>query len=99
MFSTIILRTLPESLGKHPWIIGLMLGLIYQRSLVNGLEEFVVNGSEGDGSRSNFIDANREGIASSLGYLSLYLIGISIGKIIFHKKYVAYLVLIVKANS
>ncbi|XP_028404564.1 uncharacterized protein At4g17910-like [Dendronephthya gigantea] len=86
VFSTIILRTLPESLGKYPWVIGLLIGLIYQSFLVNGLEEFVVNGSKGDGSRSNFIDANREGIASSFGYLSLYFIGISIGRIIFHRK-------------
>ena len=84
--SIIILRTLPENLGKHPWIIGILIGLFYQRALVNGLEHFVLNGSKGDGSRSNFIDANREGICSSLGYVALYFIGVSIGKLFFYNK-------------
>ncbi|CAB4036024.1 Phosphatidylinositol-glycan biosynthesis class W, partial [Paramuricea clavata] len=84
VLSIIILRTLPENLGKHPWIIGILIGLFYQRALVNGLENFVLNGSRGDGSRSNFIDANREGICSSLGYVALYFIGVSIGKLFFY---------------
>jgi phosphatidylinositol glycan class W len=77
---------LPENLGKHPWIIGILISLFYQRALVNGLENFVLNGSKGDGSRSNFIDANREGICSSLGYVALYFIGVSIGKLFFYNK-------------
>ena len=84
--TTIILRTLPESLGKHPWIIGIVIGVFYEGALVNGLEEFVLNGSQGDGSRTNFIDANREGFCSSFGYVALYFIGISIGKLIFCHK-------------
>lgn len=84
--STIILRTLPEFLGKKPWIIGIIIGLWYQRALENGLEDFILNGSMGDGSRSNFIDANREGLGSSFGYVALYFVGISIGKLIFHNK-------------
>ena len=87
VLSTIILRTLPESLGKYPWIIGILIGLFYERALVrNGLEDYVLNGSRGDGTRTNFIDANREGICSSFGYVALYFIGISIGKLIFYNK-------------
>jgi phosphatidylinositol glycan class W len=54
--------------------------------LVNGLKDFILNGSHGDGSRTNFFDANREGICSSLGYVALYFIGISVGKLIFNEK-------------
>jgi phosphatidylinositol glycan class W len=86
VLSTIILRILPESLGKHPWIIGIFIGLCYERALINGLEDFVLNGSKGDGTRTIFIDANREGICSSFGYVALYFIGVSIGKLIFHNK-------------
>lgn len=85
MLSTVILGTLPECLRKHPWIIGIFIGLFYQRALMNGLEDFILNGSKGDGSRSGFVDANREGICSSLGYLALYFMGVSIGKLIFQK--------------
>ncbi len=51
----------------------------YEFSLLTlGLKQFVFYGP-----RNDFISANREGVASSFGYLAITLIGIEIGRKIF----------------
>jgi len=47
------------------------------------MTDYVINGSHGNGSRDTLIDANREGIVSSLGYIALYFLGMEIGRYIF----------------
>ena len=47
-------------------------------------------GFQGDKSRSNFIDANREGIFSCLGYLSIYFCGLFFGRQLFKKNQSLY---------
>ncbi|XP_064626637.1 phosphatidylinositol-glycan biosynthesis class W protein-like isoform X2 [Lineus longissimus] len=47
---------------------------------------YIIYGSDGFGSRSNIIDANREGIVSSLGYSAIYFAGIHIGHLLFSKR-------------
>lgn len=51
-----------------------------------GLTDYVINGSHGDGSRDTLIDANREGVVSSLGYTALYFLGMELGKYIFKQR-------------
>lgn len=52
-----------------------------------GWADFVKNGSRGDGSRNNLIDANREGLLSCLGYTGLFLVASHLGTIIFKSRY------------
>ena len=55
-----------------------------------GLTNYVINGPRGDGSRDTLIDANREGVVSSLGYIALYFLGMELGKYIFKPRYVEW---------
>lgn len=50
--------------------------------LTMGLKDFVFYGP-----RNDFISANREGVVSSFGYLSICLIGIEFGRTIFKALY------------
>lgn len=60
-----------------PLALTIMCG--YEFSLLTlGLKQFVFYGP-----RNDFISANREGVASSFGYLAITLIGIEIGRKIF----------------
>lgn len=55
--------------------------MLYQISLTSySLNDIIISGFDGRGGRNGIIEANREGIFSCIGYLSLYLIGIEIGK-------------------
>lgn len=68
---------------KQPLFIFLSVVVIvsYQVGLsVYGMEDIIQNGFLGDKSRSNFLDANREGIFSSIGYMGLYFLGLFFGK-------------------
>lgn len=70
-----------------PWATGVSLITIYQLSLSHfGLTDYVIYGPHGDGSRDTLIDANREGVVSSLGYISLYFLGMEVGKYIFRPR-------------
>ncbi|XP_077287218.1 glucosaminyl-phosphatidylinositol-acyltransferase PIGW-like [Arctopsyche grandis] len=67
---------------KTAWISGITLMILHEISLYNGLSEWVYSNI----SRDTFLTANREGIVSCLGYISLYLASSYIGHII-HEKY------------
>lgn len=60
-----------------PSLLGAVLvAVVYQLALtVFGLEQYVLYAL-----RTTWVSANREGLCSSVGYLSLYLIGASIGR-------------------
>ncbi|KAG8321007.1 hypothetical protein J6590_108719 [Homalodisca vitripennis] len=58
----------------HSFISGLVVMIIHQYLLSYSLESYVLSNKN----RDNWFDANREGIISLCGYLSLYLISISI---------------------
>jgi glucosaminylphosphatidylinositol acyltransferase len=59
--------------------LSLSIMIAYEFSLLTlGLKQFVFYGP-----RNDFISANREGVASSCGYLAITLIGIEIGCKIF----------------
>ena len=62
----------------------LAIGLAYQVCLSQGgLKEYIMLGSAGDYSRIGFVDANREGIFSCIGYLALYFAGVEMGRGLF----------------
>lgn len=58
---------------------------------MHGLESIIQNGFSGDkDSRINIIDANREGIFSCFGYLSIYFCGLFFGRQLFKKSHCLY---------
>ncbi|KAL5017382.1 hypothetical protein ScPMuIL_006971 [Solemya velum] len=69
-------------------VFGIILIVGYEYLLSGcGLRDYIVEGHDGKGGRqSGLLDANREGIYSSLGYLSLYFLGIQLGQYIFKKR-------------
>ena len=57
----------------------LTIMVVYEFSLLTlGIKQFVFYGP-----RNDFLSANREGVASSFGYLAVTLIGIEVGRKIF----------------
>lgn len=64
--------------------LAVFLGIAYQVALHLGLRHFALFGTDGQGSRDGLLNANREGIVSSLGYLTLYLAGVSIMRFIYN---------------
>lgn len=62
-------------------ISSLLIAVLQEILLVNGLSHWVLSDIE----RNSFLNANREGIASILGYVSIYLMSVHIGKILYVK--------------
>ena len=68
-------------------MFGIAVCLCYQCLLSSfGLKDYLQHGSAGDGSRSNLIDANREGLISCIGYTGLFLIASHLGSMVFTKR-------------
>ncbi|NWI45790.1 PIGW protein, partial [Picathartes gymnocephalus] len=62
------------------WLVALALAVLYQLLLsTTSLKMFVLHGSDGRDSRLGFLDANREGLLSLLGYLAIYLASVQVG--------------------
>jgi phosphatidylinositol glycan class W len=59
----------------------------FQHSLTyDGLKEYIIKGLDGKGGRLGLVDANREGIYSCIGYLSIYIMGVQLGKLLMKKR-------------
>eukprot|EP01017_Pseudomicrothorax_dubius_P043592 TRINITY_DN7288_c0_g1_i12.p1 TRINITY_DN7288_c0_g1~~TRINITY_DN7288_c0_g1_i12.p1 ORF type:complete len:442 (+),score=61.53 TRINITY_DN7288_c0_g1_i12:139-1464(+) len=56
------------------FIAGIGLALVYQAFLSLGLDNYILYAP-----RDNFFSANREGILGTVGYLAIYIIGMSVG--------------------
>jgi len=80
LFSSLILTMVSET--KSLWVMSIGIGVVYEGFLTFGLAEWILS----EAARDNLISANREGIASSLGYLALYLAGVSWGREVFGLK-------------
>ncbi|NWX28851.1 PIGW protein, partial [Notiomystis cincta] len=75
--ASLLLATFPR---QKAWLVALALAVLYQLLLsTTSLKRFVLHGSDGRGSRLGFLDANREGLLSLLGYLALYLASVQAG--------------------
>ena len=83
--STMLIRLIPGHMLYG--ISGVLIALLYQYLLsCAGLRAFILYGSHGNGSRRGFMDANREGLCSCVGYLALYLISVQLGRFLFYKR-------------
>lgn len=81
---TIVFTVIPVSLSGA---LAIILTVCYQYLLnMHGLKEYILHGSDGKGSRSGILEANREGIYSCVGYSAIYLAGVSIGSFVFQKR-------------
>lgn len=60
---------------------------ILQHNLTyDGLKDYIIKGADGKGGRNGIIDANREGLYSCFGFLSIYIMGIQLGKLVMKKR-------------
>ncbi|KAF7371029.1 GPI-anchored wall transfer protein [Mycena sanguinolenta] len=66
-----LIRVVPAS------VLGVGVGILHQLALVFGLEHYVRTAP-----RVDLISANKEGLASLAGYLSIHLLGLSVGTLI-----------------
>lgn len=76
LFTSIIPKTITS---KYSLLSGIWLLIMYEYGLSGKkFRKWILS----EGSRNDFISANREGLISLPGYIGLYLIGISIGSVI-----------------
>uniref|UniRef100_A0A8C5LP56 Phosphatidylinositol-glycan biosynthesis class W protein n=1 Tax=Leptobrachium leishanense TaxID=445787 RepID=A0A8C5LP56_9ANUR len=84
MLSSLLFTFFP---AQKSWVLATVVLSLYQFVLeVTDLKSFILNGRDGKGSRVGFIDANREGLFSVIGYLAVYLVGVQFGLYILKKR-------------
>jgi len=63
------------------WLLALIVAGLYETWLQLGLKDYLILGADGIGGRTaNLLDANREGVFSSFGYLAVYFAGVQLGQ-------------------
>ncbi|XP_045159757.2 phosphatidylinositol-glycan biosynthesis class W protein-like [Mercenaria mercenaria] len=68
-------------------IAAVLIIAIYQHNLTYGdLKNYIINGADGKGGRTDLIDANREGLYSCIGLFSIYIMGVQLGKLVMRKR-------------
>ncbi|XP_075445597.1 glucosaminyl-phosphatidylinositol-acyltransferase PIGW [Ascaphus truei] len=91
-FTLAIVRVLTSLLltifpARKAWIIAAILVSSYQAVLeTTTLKRFVLHGSDGMDSRVGFLNANREGIFSIIGYVAIYMAGVQVGLYVLKKR-------------
>lgn len=72
---------------RSSWILSGGIALCYQFLLeMTNLKQFILHGSDGKGTRDGFLNANREGIFSMFGYVSIYMAGVQAGIFIMKRR-------------
>lgn len=64
-----------------PGLMAVLIAIFHQILLSNGVTEFVMSDV-----RRNFVEANKEGISSLLGFVSIYFFGVHVGQILWKKR-------------
>ncbi|KAL4237169.1 hypothetical protein ACF0H5_005549 [Mactra antiquata] len=68
-------------------VAGVLIIAAYQHNLMyDGLRNYLIKGYDGKGGRTDIIDANREGLYSCFGFLSIYIMGIQLGNLVMKKR-------------
>ncbi|KAM4795122.1 phosphatidylinositol-glycan biosynthesis class W protein [Rhinophrynus dorsalis] len=69
------------------WVVGVAFASCYQFVLeTTNLKSFVFYGTDGKGTRVGFLNANREGIFSIIGYVAVYMAGVQVGLYVLKKR-------------
>ncbi|XP_062509263.1 phosphatidylinositol-glycan biosynthesis class W protein-like isoform X2 [Corticium candelabrum] len=85
--SAIFVPLIPRSVPFSAALMGGLIMGLYQYGLsVCGLKDYLLFGFHGNGSRSNVVDANREGLLSCVGYLAIYLFSVELGRVVFRRR-------------
>ncbi|XP_051891751.1 phosphatidylinositol-glycan biosynthesis class W protein [Pristis pectinata] len=72
---------------RSSWIVSCGIGICYQLLLeTTNLKHFILHGSDGKDTRDGLINANREGLFSMFGYVSIYMAGVQAGTFIMKKR-------------
>ncbi|XP_072909639.1 phosphatidylinositol-glycan biosynthesis class W protein [Hemitrygon akajei] len=72
---------------RRSWILSCGIAICYQLLLeTTDLKQFILHGSDGKDTRDGFINANREGLFSMFGYVSIYMAGVQTGIFIMKKR-------------
>lgn len=71
--ASVLLAVFPLSWS---WLLALLIGGFYQFTLeTSGLKSFIIHNSD----RTGFLQSNKEGIFSVIGYIAIYMAGVQIG--------------------
>lgn len=75
--ASLLLAIFPKN---KSWIVAVTVAVLYQLILnLTSLKTFVLHGSDGEDSRTGFLNANREGLLSLFGYLAIYMASVQVG--------------------
>ncbi|XP_015264972.1 PREDICTED: phosphatidylinositol-glycan biosynthesis class W protein [Gekko japonicus] len=84
MAASLILTLFPV---HKAWITAITLAVVYECFLTfTPLKMFILHGSDGRGSRAGFLNANREGVFSIIGYLAIYMASVQVGLYLLKKR-------------
>ncbi|XP_073522636.1 phosphatidylinositol-glycan biosynthesis class W protein [Phyllobates terribilis] len=84
VFSSCLLTLIP---AHKIWLVATIIIFSYQILLeTTNLKTFILYGSDEKGTRHGFLNANREGIFSVIGYIGIYMIGVQIGSYLLKKR-------------
>ncbi|XP_052808580.1 phosphatidylinositol-glycan biosynthesis class W protein-like isoform X2 [Mya arenaria] len=82
--STSLLQFTPIFLHKY---LGFIVIFLHQAALsTTAVRSFASKGWFGDRSRKGFIDANREGLISTIGFIGFYFIGVNFGRFLMKNR-------------
>ncbi|NXW64381.1 PIGW protein, partial [Eurystomus gularis] len=75
--ASLLLAVFPKN---KSWLLAINLAVLYQLLLnTTPLKMFILHGSNGRDTRVGFLNANREGLLSLLGYLAIYMASVQVG--------------------
>lgn len=84
ILSSLLLTLVPP---QKSWLVAATIIISYQLLLeVTDLKSFLLYGSDGQGTRVGFLNANREGVFSMIGYVGIYMIGVQVGLYVLRKR-------------
>ncbi|XP_036306641.1 phosphatidylinositol-glycan biosynthesis class W protein isoform X2 [Pipistrellus kuhlii] len=92
-FFTLIVVKLVTSLllmffpPNKSWIVAIGTAVLYQLALdLTPLKRLILYGTDGSGTRVGLLNANREGIMSTLGYVVIHMAGVQTGSYVLKKR-------------
>ncbi|XP_020026690.1 phosphatidylinositol-glycan biosynthesis class W protein isoform X3 [Castor canadensis] len=69
------------------WIVAISITVLYQLTLdFTPLKSLILYGTDGRGTRVGLLNANREGIISTLGYVAIHMAGVQTGLYVLKKR-------------
>lgn len=69
------------------WIVAIGITVLYQLALdLTPLKRLILYGTDGSGTRVGLLNANREGIMSTLGYVAIHMAGVQTGTYVLKKR-------------